>query len=148
MRVILYKETRSAGRFERNSFSKPLLFASQAIVPNMSRTFSTTARNLLRIIWNGTEAIPKYDEIITKAVQSNPKLNGRAETVKLALVMLFVPSRKKILTSFSGTEHDSRADKKKRVSGQIFTKEGTRLTSGHWYYDGAVSYSQDPYNKA
>jgi len=54
----------------------------------MSRAFSTTARNLLRVIWKGTEAIPKYDEMIKEKIKSNPKLNGTAETVELASVML------------------------------------------------------------
>ena len=56
----------------------------------MSRAFSTTTRNLLRIIWKGTEAIPKYDEMIEEKIKSNSKLNGTAETVELASVMLFI----------------------------------------------------------
>ncbi|EAW13305.1 uncharacterized protein ACLA_017520 [Aspergillus clavatus NRRL 1] len=35
-----------------------------------------------------------------------------------------------------GDEHGSKADPDLRVSGQIFNKEGMRITSGHWYKDG------------
>ncbi|KAJ5775545.1 uncharacterized protein N7511_000556 [Penicillium nucicola] len=107
----------------------------------MSRAFSTAARSLLRIIWKGSEAIPKYDEMIKEKIQSNPKLNGRAERVELALVLLAVQIKT------NGTEHVSNKDSKLRVSGQIYTEDGARLTSGHWYHDGQVSYSKEPYNE-
>ncbi|PWY86792.1 hypothetical protein BO70DRAFT_287934 [Aspergillus heteromorphus CBS 117.55] len=46
-----------------------------------------------------------------------------------------------------GDEHDSEADPDLRVSGQIFNKEGMRVTSGHWYKDGRVVYSRSSFNK-
>ncbi|RAL06512.1 uncharacterized protein BO97DRAFT_401794 [Aspergillus homomorphus CBS 101889] len=47
----------------------------------------------------------------------------------------------------NGREHPSQKDPKLRVSGQVFTKDGVRITSGHWYHDGEVKFSKDEYNE-
>ncbi|KAK2765960.1 hypothetical protein FQN54_007475 [Arachnomyces sp. PD_36] len=96
----------------------------------MSRSFSTSARSLLQIIWKNTERVAKYDDMITKSVEGNPKLREKAEKVEVA-----------------GREHPSQKDPKHRVSGQVYTKDGVRITSGHWYHDGEVKFSKDEYNE-
>ncbi|RAH71349.1 uncharacterized protein BO66DRAFT_56185 [Aspergillus aculeatinus CBS 121060] len=50
----------------------------------MSRTFSTPARSLLQIIWKNTERVAKYDDIIMKSVEDNPKLKSKAEKIEVA----------------------------------------------------------------
>ncbi|RAK98694.1 uncharacterized protein BO80DRAFT_427079 [Aspergillus ibericus CBS 121593] len=96
----------------------------------MSRSFSTTVRAMLNIFWKNTQAIPEYETMITRSIEINPKLSKWAERVEVA-----------------GDEHDSEADPDLRVSGQIFNKEGMRITSGHWYKDGRVVYSRSSFNK-
>ncbi|OJJ29625.1 hypothetical protein ASPWEDRAFT_46817 [Aspergillus wentii DTO 134E9] len=96
----------------------------------MSRSFSTTMRALLDIAWKSTKANPDYDTMITRSIETHPKLSKWAEKVEVA-----------------GDEHGSNADPDLRVSGQIFNKEGVRITSGHWYKDGRVVYSKNTFNK-
>jgi hypothetical protein len=48
----------------------------------MSRAFSTGTRALLQIIWKNTERVTKYDELIEKSVENNPKLKDRVGTVE------------------------------------------------------------------
>ncbi|KOC12415.1 hypothetical protein AFLA70_310g001110 [Aspergillus flavus AF70] len=96
----------------------------------MSRSFSTTVRSLLDIFWKNTQAKPEYEALINQSIETNPKLNKWAQRVEVA-----------------GDEHDSKADPNLRVSGQIFNKEGNRITSGHWYKDGRVVYSRNTYNQ-
>lgn len=40
----------------------------------MSRSFSTAARTLLQFIWKGTEAVSKYETMISNKVAQNSKL--------------------------------------------------------------------------
>ncbi|KAK2795258.1 hypothetical protein FQN52_006188 [Onygenales sp. PD_12] len=96
---------------------------------SISRKFSSTARALLQFIWKGTEPIPKYEDTVISKVKKNTKLTG-ADRIEIA-----------------GGEHDSVADPKLRVSGQVF--EGNRrLTSIHAYHDGTVVYSKEVFNKS
>ncbi|KAJ5232547.1 protein kinase [Penicillium chermesinum] len=82
----------------------------------MSRSFSTTMRALLDIVWKNTQAKPDYDAMITRSIEAHPKLSQSAKRVEVA-----------------GDEHASKADTDLRVSGQIYSKEGMRITSGHWW---------------
>ncbi|KAL5685388.1 hypothetical protein EMGR_004240 [Emarellia grisea] len=77
-------------------------------------------RALLEIIWKNTQAKSKYDAMITRTIEAHPKMS-KWRRVEVA-----------------GDEHNSIADPDLRVSGQIFNKEGMRITSGHWYKDGRV----------
>ncbi|RDW83585.1 uncharacterized protein DSM5745_03911 [Aspergillus mulundensis] len=95
----------------------------------MSRSFSTTFRAFLDIFWKNTAAIPEYDAKIKRSIETHPKLSQWAKRVEVA-----------------GGEHDSTEDPDMRVSGQIFNKEGARITSGHWYKDGRVVYSKKSFN--
>ena len=49
----------------------------------MSRAFSTTARTLLHSIWKGTDAVSKYEAMISDKVAQNSKLKA-ADKVEVA----------------------------------------------------------------
>ncbi|KAM5467387.1 hypothetical protein MauCBS54593_005355 [Microsporum audouinii] len=96
---------------------------------SFARAFSSSARALLEFVWKGTKSIPEYEENLRTQVRKNSKLVG-ADRIEIA-----------------GGEHDSDADPKLRVSGQIF--EGNRrLTSVHAYKDGTIVFSKDVFNKS
>lgn len=44
----------------------------------MSRSFSTAARTLLHFIWKGTDAVSKYETMISNEVAQNSKLKIRS----------------------------------------------------------------------
>ncbi|KAI9728114.1 MAG: hypothetical protein M1834_007830 [Cirrosporium novae-zelandiae] len=93
------------------------------------RTFSTTAKALINIIWSGTTEQPKYKAMIEEKLRKNNKLKN-ADRVEIA-----------------GAEHTSTKDSQLRVSGQIY-QGPRRLTSVHAYDDGRVEYSKKSYNDA
>jgi len=52
----------------------------------MSRSFSTAARTLLHFIWKGTDAVSKYETMISNKVAQNSKLKG-ADKVEIGWVI-------------------------------------------------------------
>lgn len=63
----------------------------------MSRSFSTAARTLLHFIWKGTDAVSKYEIMISNEVAQNSKLKG-ADKVEIGLV---IPVAQSHLTEYS-----------------------------------------------
>lgn len=100
-------------------------------------------RALLEIIWKNTQAKSKYDAMITRTIEAHPKMS-KWRRVEVALVMQMLQNCNYLACHLArGDEHNSIADPDLRVSGQIFNKEGMRITSGHWYKDGRVVYSKN-----
>lgn len=62
----------------------------------MSRSFSTSARNLFQIIWENTDRMAKYDDAITQSIEENAKLRGRVDKVEIA----YVASPRALMTGF------------------------------------------------
>lgn len=58
----------------------------QSPIPSMSRPFSTTMRALLDVIWKNTPAKPEYDAMITRSIETHPKLSKWAQRVEVAWV--------------------------------------------------------------
>ncbi|KAB8670387.1 hypothetical protein FH972_026300 [Carpinus fangiana] len=89
-----------------------------------------TAKSLLQIIWKNTDGSAKWNGKIKDSISKVSKLEERAERVEIA-----------------GREHISESDPETHISGQVFSAEGVRLTSAHFYEDGRVKFSVPVYNK-
>lgn len=117
------------------------------LATNIRRAFSSTARALLEIIWEGTKSHPKYEDLLKEKMKKNRKLSG-ADKVKFACVTQLQCSNHIIhWHNSSGEPHTSDKDKELRASGQIFQGQ-SRLTSVHVYENGTVEYSKASFNGA